>query len=424
MKLGDRLKFARLMKGLTQEETAEGIISVSYLSKIENNQVIPSQEVLEWLFRRLDIRPGGNETMPSWFEWVMSWYKAMTNRDVPAAREMYETVKERCEQSGDAEAMIYFQLMRIRYLLLLGDKKGAETAAQSVRDWYGSLSDDMRYYYWKFFGLLYYCQEKYDDALHCCKKAEELLKGEWKTSGEEADLAYLSALACSRLWKWFQCLHYAERALTLSQAEYDLRRSAECHVLLAICYRRCGEIDKAVDHCLLAQKAARMVDDRRLLGIVEHNLGHLKGMKRQYREAVQHYENSLIYKEDAPLDARLITLLSLVRVHCDAKHYRKASMAVEEGWKQLEQAPNGASEHYEYYLHFSIYRLLLSEEDEPLERLLKQEAIPYFQKKKEYDDASLYAEYLADCYMRRRQYKQAAQYYQLSCSLLRTQTGV
>ncbi|AWO75038.1 transcriptional regulator [Geobacillus thermoleovorans] len=32
MKLGDRLKFARLMKGLTQEETAEGIISVSYLS--------------------------------------------------------------------------------------------------------------------------------------------------------------------------------------------------------------------------------------------------------------------------------------------------------------------------------------------------------------------------------------------------------
>ncbi|BAD77124.1 hypothetical protein GK2839 [Geobacillus kaustophilus HTA426] len=195
MKLGDRLKFARLMKGLTQEETAEGIISVSYLSKIENNQVIPSQEVLEWLFRRLDIRPGGNETMPSWFEWVMSWYKAMTNRDVPAARELYETVKERCEQSGDAEAMIYFQLMRIRYWLLLGDKKGAETAAQSVRDWYGSLSDDMRYYYWKFFGLLYYCQEKYDDALHCYQKAEELLKGEWKTSGEEADLAYLSALA-------------------------------------------------------------------------------------------------------------------------------------------------------------------------------------------------------------------------------------
>ncbi|WJQ10007.1 helix-turn-helix transcriptional regulator [Geobacillus stearothermophilus] len=419
MKLGDHVKLARLMKGLTQEEAADGIISVSYLSKIENNQATPSKDVLDLLFRRLGIRHGEGKTAASWRESVMDWYKTMVAREVQAAREKHETVRQLCQEGNDIEAAIYYQLMYVRYLLLLRDVKGAEAAARSVQEWYEALDDAMRYYYWKFFGLLYYCQEKYDDALQCYQKAERLSGAERRPGWEKADLDYLLALLYSRTWNVFSCLRHAERALALSQAEYDLRRSAECHILLAICYRRCGEIDKAVDHCLLAQKAARMVDDRRLLGIVEHNLGHLKGMKRQYREAVQHYENSLIYKEDAPLDARLITLLSLVRVHCDAKHYRKASMAVEEGWKQLEQAPNGASEHYEYYLHFSIYRLLLSGEGEAFERLLKHEAIPYFQRRKEYEDAACYAEYLADYYARLRQYKQAAHYYRLSCELLR-----
>lgn len=423
MKLGDRLKFARLMKGMTQEETAEGIISVSYLSKIENNQVIPGEDVLEWLFRRLGIHWGGNGNTYSWFESVMAWYKAMTDKDVPAAKEKYETVKKQCSESGDAEATVYFQLMRIRYLLLLRDVKGAEAAARSVRDWYEVLDESMRYYYWKFFGLLYYCQEKYEDALQCYQKAEGLLGAERRPNWEEADLAYLLALSYSRLWKVFQCIRYTERALALSQAEYELRRGAECHVLLAICYRRCGEIDKAIECCSLAQKAAKLASDRLLIGIVEHNLGYLKSMKKQYREAVQHYEHSLVYKANAPLADRLITLLALVREHYAAQNYRKALLTAEEGWQLLEQDADGMTDHYEYYLHFSVYRLLLAREGEELERLLKHEAIPYFQKRKEYEDAAQYAEYLADYYARGRQYKQAAHYYRLSCELLRKRTG-
>lgn len=407
------------MKGLTQEEAADGIISVSYLSKIENNQATPSKDVLELLFRRLGIRHGEGKTAASWRESVMDWYKTMVAREVQAAREKHETVRQLCQEGNDIEAAIYYQLMYVRYLLLLRDVKGAEAAARSVQEWYEALDDAMRYYYWKFFGLLYYCQEKYDDALQCCQKAERLSGSERRPGWEEADLAYLSALSYSRTWNVFSCLRHAERALALSQAEYDLRRSAECHILLAICYRRCGEIEKAIECCQLANKAAQLAGDRLLIGIVEHNLGHLKSMKKLYREAVQHYETSLMYKMDAPPADRFITLLALVREHYGAQNYRKALAAAEEGWKQLERTAGGAAGCYEYYLHFSVYRLLLSGEGEAFERLLKHEAIPYFQKRKEYEDAACYAEYLADYYARLRQYKQAAHYYRLGCDLLR-----
>lgn len=212
MKLGNHVKLARLMKGLTQEEAADGIISVSYLSKIENNQATPSKDVLDLLFRRLGIRQGEGKTAASWRESVMDWYKTMVAREVQAAREKHETVRQLCQESNDIEAAIYFQLMYVRYLLLLRDVKGAEAAARSVQEWCEALDDAMRYYYWKFFGLLYYCQEKYDDALQCYQKAERLSGAERRPGWEKADLAYSRCpWSCFRLRRWNRRERSSER---------------------------------------------------------------------------------------------------------------------------------------------------------------------------------------------------------------------
>lgn len=55
MKKGKLVKSNRIKRGLTQEELSKGIISVSYLSKIENEQVCPSEEVFTLLLNRLGI---------------------------------------------------------------------------------------------------------------------------------------------------------------------------------------------------------------------------------------------------------------------------------------------------------------------------------------------------------------------------------
>ncbi|WP_084818774.1 helix-turn-helix domain-containing protein [Tepidibacillus sp. HK-1] len=38
MKIGDKIRYYRIKKGLTQSQLAEGICSKSYLSKIINNK--------------------------------------------------------------------------------------------------------------------------------------------------------------------------------------------------------------------------------------------------------------------------------------------------------------------------------------------------------------------------------------------------
>ena len=49
------LKRKRIEKGLKLQEVASGICSISYLSRVENNQSIPSEDNLEMLFERLDL---------------------------------------------------------------------------------------------------------------------------------------------------------------------------------------------------------------------------------------------------------------------------------------------------------------------------------------------------------------------------------
>ncbi|WP_188208289.1 helix-turn-helix domain-containing protein [Alkalibacillus aidingensis] len=53
--IGKAIKFHRLKRGLTQKEVSEGIISVSYLSKIENDSIEPPHEVVQSIYERLQI---------------------------------------------------------------------------------------------------------------------------------------------------------------------------------------------------------------------------------------------------------------------------------------------------------------------------------------------------------------------------------
>lgn len=421
LKIGDRLKFASIKREWTQEEVAEGIISVSYLSKIENNQVTPSEEVLRLLCQRLGIENIFSDSMHEQAEQIMSWYKTITDKNAREAIEMYEKMKTMVERFEDAEVNAYFLLVEMRYYLFTKNIDAAESSLIKIRELYNTFDHKMKYYYYKFIGLLYYCKEKYEEALEHYKKAEQLYQFQSFPKWEEADLYYLLALAYSQLWKILSCMNYVQHALTIYQSDYNLRRSAECHILLGICHRRYGELDKAIECYSLAQKAARMVNDIEILGIIEHNLGYLKSMKREHRDAIQHYENSLIYKRNAPLADRFITLFSLIKEYYASQNYRKALANVEESLQLLKEHSHTIPTYYEYYLHFTVYQYLLSDDVscQTFETFMKNEVLPYFQKHKKYEEVARYAEYLASYYERCHKYKLASKYYKMSYEFLK-----
>jgi len=53
--IGLLIKMSRIQQNMKQITLAKGICSTSYLSKIENNQTVPSEDVLHLLLNRLNL---------------------------------------------------------------------------------------------------------------------------------------------------------------------------------------------------------------------------------------------------------------------------------------------------------------------------------------------------------------------------------
>lgn len=53
--IGHIIKSERLNQSMKQTTLAKGICSTSYLSKIENNLTVPSEEVITFLLKKLNI---------------------------------------------------------------------------------------------------------------------------------------------------------------------------------------------------------------------------------------------------------------------------------------------------------------------------------------------------------------------------------
>src|SRR5699024_6188581 len=76
MEIGSLIKMTRINKGMTQEALAEGIVSMSYLSKIENERTTASPEVINMLCARLGLQLDhkNEETLE---ETLQTWYSML-----------------------------------------------------------------------------------------------------------------------------------------------------------------------------------------------------------------------------------------------------------------------------------------------------------------------------------------------------------
>ena len=82
--IGYIIKQERLNQNIKQTVLAKGICSTSYLSKIENNSTVPSEEVTTFLLKRLNLEVGklSNEEENKFIEAFYELYKnAIIHRD-------------------------------------------------------------------------------------------------------------------------------------------------------------------------------------------------------------------------------------------------------------------------------------------------------------------------------------------------------
>lgn len=410
MNIGAIIKLNRIKQNLTQEELAEGIISISYLSKIENGKIEPNDEVIKLLCLRLGIeinRQIDDETKALCHEWFRL---LLSCTDVEKLKEKYKEVNELVNTIQDVELQILLKIHLIRYYLKIGDIKLAHEQVNHLKDFSNTFTSEQKYFWNKFNGNYYYIKEEYNEALKFYTLSEDFSSNLELTEEEIADLEYALALTYSKLRITSLALRCAYKALELYRQIYHFSRCAECHLILGISYRRIGNHENAIKNYQLAKKLAEQTKNKEIIQLTHINLGYLYYAQGDTDESINHFD-MIINEEDSSLEDRLLALTAIIEEYFHTKKYKEALERIKEGVEWINET--NKSQYIIYYYEINTYFYLINKEHEKFEKMLVDEFIPFLEEQKDYARLTNYAELLGNHFENVHKYKNATKYFKL-----------
>lgn len=411
MEIGPFIKLNRIKQGMTQGELAEGIVSESYLSKIENQRTEASPDVISLLSTRLGIRLNNDfdttikEKSQAWFD------KLYSVNDKEALIEEYEELQELISKSY-SNIQVMFEIHKIRYYLVIGNLDAALHQINYLKELSGTFDSLQQYYWMKFRGNYNSLIEDFGQALRLYKLAEEKTNQLELSEDEMADLKYTLGVTYSKLRHPLEVIDYANQSLAVFQKNYHFHRCAQGHVLLGISYRRLRIYDEAIKNYDLAHHLAALNKDKSLMNLANINLGYLHSTKGDPDRAIQIFKDVLSEEETLSEEEKFSTIMFLTKEYYRREEYEEVRQLVRKGLDLFENADR--KRYKSYYYELKTYDYALSQLHREFEDLVIGEFIPYLQKQKDLENLILYSNMAGDHFESLNRYKKAARFYKLS----------
>jgi HTH-type transcriptional regulator, quorum sensing regulator NprR len=416
MEVGSKIKYYRVNKKMTQEELASGIISVSYLSKIENNQVETSMDIIALLCEKLEISPElpVDSDIP---DLCMDFFRNLLDRSIDDSKKLYSILEPDIESISHYGYLKMFEIQKIKYWMLIGDIPAAEAQLEALKRKRYHFTRVEEYYWHKFNGNFRYLNSDFTNAYDSYTKAKKLFTFDvYFYEEEESDLNYSISLTTSKIWNTYLSISYAQKALEYYQRKYNVERCIECHLLLGINYGRNKEYEKSISSYNIAKKLATTIKSRSLLSSCEQNLGHLYSLQDNSDAAINHFISSYNNKEND--DTTILNpIFSLVKEYHGASRHEEAKEWLNKGLKIIKELN---IHHSPTALNFRVYDYLINNYSPDFERFLVQTVIPYYEEKKNKMELSKTLNLLAQYYFDNRKYKNSSVYYAKAYSVLKS----
>ncbi|MCM3739416.1 helix-turn-helix domain-containing protein [Oceanobacillus luteolus] len=416
IEIGSFIKMQRTKQKMTLGELAEGIVSVSYLSKIENLKTEASPHIIQLLCNRLGIELDRNmddvieEKCEKWFVMLLD------KQDGNEIKELYNELQELLD-SNLSDRVLLFEIHKIRYFLYLDEEKLALDQINKLNKMASSFDTRELYYWFKFRGN-YNSQVGEDTtAIERYKKAEELSRNLDIPEDEIADLQYTMSIAYSQVRNTLEAIAYANYSLDIYMKKYNFLHCAKCHIVLGISYRRLKMYDKAIENYNLAKHLAGLNSNQELIQLTNQNLGYLYATLGKNKEAIKFYLE-IVEDKNVNKQVKVGAITDLVKVYYVTEEFTKAKEMIDEALKLLDQIPQNNA--YDFYYHvIHTYYYSITNQANKFVTLVKNKFIPLLIKRKDHANTVIFASMLAKHYEGIHKYKDATKYYKLANSSYR-----
>ncbi|MDM5198092.1 helix-turn-helix transcriptional regulator [Fictibacillus enclensis] len=402
---GKKVFFYRIKKGLTQKAACEGICSVSYLSKIENNSITPSPEILELLCERLGIEYSyvSEEAINNLKKEIHIWYKDIKFRNEQVAIQKYNDFQNRMKGVDDPGLVNLYNVMLARFYIYIDEMEKARELLDRLAEVKKLSTSEIEFYTLQFTGLYKFLIENNKLSLDFYKKAYVLSR---TLRIDDEELYYQLAQLSARLGYFSQSLFYGITALEAFNAEANYTRSVDCHIILGINYSRLKDFESARSHYSIALNASNFNPalNGMLPGIL-HNLGHSHFQAEQYDEALAVLRECLEKKKGSNTAS---TLSLIAHTYFKMQKVKETKKWLKKGFQAIDK--NQITINY-IRLKKLEFKVNNQDQDEAYQQFIEEEALPFLEKTQDRLHLIEMYEELAAYYSARFSYKNANHYY-------------
>lgn len=396
---------------MKQEYLASGICVPSYLSRIENGLVTPSEDIQQHILMRLNIPLDAlqsDENLEKSHPFKPLFKTVINSRAKQKAEKLLQDIHIYIEEHPLEPERLTLLLMETRLMLMLPEHTiETQTNVEILEDFKKEMDTEQLFYLYTIQGIIAYQDNQFRQASEVFSQVFILIKSYRMEDWEMAELYYISSLSLLSESRYILSIDYVKSALSYFNQEILIERSIECLIILGIAQKNTGVLKEAVDTYEKAKEISYKIDSSKFIGMIEHNLGVCHSIMKNQQQALLHFQKSL--DANSYPNENVITVFSMLKEYHKIADFKNSLVWLKRGIELSEDLPE--MDRILFKNHFSIYGAILLEEKKIIS--IFKEALNYFDNKQDYKNCYIYCHVLAKILAKNKQYKQATIYYDL-----------
>ncbi|UOQ45319.1 helix-turn-helix domain-containing protein [Halobacillus salinarum] len=401
---GRIIKYVRKEKGVTQEWLAEGICSISYLSKVENETLEPSSEILDLLGERLGIAQGERrgEQRELLEKELFHWYHLMKHDQHMKAAQKYIELSSCFPHPIYTELNDYYDLFRFRFEVAAKQTVMVNAEVHTLMQWHPHWTGDRHYLASKMLGFYYHLTGEHHKALDYFLAAEQ--QTDRTIDNVDPELFYYLAVTYLEIGLPLKAISNVQESLQLYHEALNEKAVLKCKLLLAESFHAIGdheEAHKTVKKILALQDKKEHAE---IAGKAYLLSGTIAVRKGNAKLALDSFYQALTYLE-ASIGETAAVYYGLARAHYELGEEEQAISCIQHAFQETSDT----KQHYRLYmLHASVTN---TADTLACMNKLEYEILPYFLARGDREDYLRGMEMLAEIFLEKEEYRKSAMVY-------------
>ncbi|HSJ39032.1 MAG TPA: helix-turn-helix transcriptional regulator [Planococcus sp. (in: firmicutes)] len=323
MNIGSVIKYYRSKNKMTQSQLADGICSISHLSKIESNTYTPHESTIEALLSKMGVQWKKEIVKRDRLERQLNdFITCSLHYDVEEMDAQYNRLQEDNDYIQSTDLVNRYELYKFRYYLYIQDQSRADQQKELLERMKNSFTEPESWMHQLFLSLYFTQANRKELAMQCVNSLDSGIQS--IPQKFEGEFYYQKARLLIMHEQYELSVHYAELSVQYFRLNYNYIRLLHAQLLLAINYMRRNLLVQAAGIFEVLKRNTRLTDQKELYNHTLYNFAELLKSRHDHNQAFDLLIElqGILPKDTYFYKAVLVSLIeSAVEIGADAWDY-------------------------------------------------------------------------------------------------------